>query len=90
MHVFNPICAITGLDVARARLADGAVEGLLRPAMVEIITTAKALGYMIPEEEQITSLLNYGATDSYLKPSMQTDAEKVWIFRSMVKGILCL
>jgi ketopantoate reductase len=87
---FNPICAITGLDVARARLADGAVEGLLRPAMVEIIATAKALGHMIPEEEQITSLLNYGATDSYLKPSMQTDAEKVWISRCMIKEILCL
>jgi len=29
----NPICAITGLDDARIRLAPGAVEGLVKPAM---------------------------------------------------------
>jgi ketopantoate reductase len=78
----NPICAITELDVERARLAEGAVEGLLRPAMQEIIATANALGHMISKEEQIASVPNYGIKESYLKPSMQTDIEKVRIFNT--------
>jgi ketopantoate reductase len=73
----NPICAITGLDDARVRLADGAVEGLVRPVMMEIVAAAKALGYVLPED-YIDTVINFDPMDLYLKPSMQWDAEKVW------------
>lgn len=72
----NPICAITGLDDARIRLATGAVEGLVMPAMREIFATAKKLGHDLPEDICET-LLNMDPMDLYLKPSMQCDAEKV-------------
>lgn len=74
--VLNPICAITGLDDARIRLADGAVEGLLKPAMKEIITVAKALGHELPEGID-DEMINLDPMDLYLKPSMQCDIEKV-------------
>ncbi|KAG9662961.1 hypothetical protein KCU63_g20307, partial [Aureobasidium melanogenum] len=38
----NSICALTGLDTGRIRLADGAIDGLVKPAMEEIRAAAKA------------------------------------------------
>lgn len=72
----NPICAITGLDDARIRLADGAVEGLVRPAMREILATAEALGHKLPEDV-VDFMINFDPIDLYLRPSMQCDLEKV-------------
>jgi len=72
----NPICAITGLDDARIRLAPGAVEGLVRPAQKEIFDTAAKLGHVLPEDIMDT-MLNMDPMDLYLKPSMQCDLEKV-------------
>jgi 2-dehydropantoate 2-reductase len=72
----NPICAITGLDDGRIRLAHGAVEGLVKPAMKEIYETAKELGYVLPDDIMDT-MLNMDPLDLYLKPSMQVDIEKV-------------
>jgi len=72
----NPICAITGLDDARIRLAPGAVEGLVRPAQKEIFNTAAKLGYVLPDDIMDT-MLNMDPMDLYLKPSMQCDIEKV-------------
>lgn len=72
----NPICAITGLDDARVRLADGAVEGLVRPVMMEIVATARALGHVLPED-YIDTVTNFDPIDLYLQPSMQYDTEKV-------------
>lgn len=71
----NPICAITGLDDARIRLAPGAAKGLVEPAMLEIIATAKKLGHELPEDIMET-MLNADPMDLYLKPSMQVDLEK--------------
>ncbi|KAI9743080.1 MAG: hypothetical protein M1818_003375 [Claussenomyces sp. TS43310] len=71
----NPICAITGLDDARIRLADGAVEGLVRPAMREIVATAAALGHELPEDI-MDFMINLDPMDLYLRPSMQCDSEK--------------
>lgn len=73
---FNPICAITGLDDARMRLAGSAIEGLVRPAMREIFETAKRLGHDLPEDIADT-MINLDPMDLYLKPSMQCDIEKV-------------
>ena len=72
----NPICAITGLDDARMRLAPGAVEGLVKPAMKEIFDTAAKLGHYLPDDIMDT-MLNMDPMDLYLKPSMQCDIEKV-------------
>lgn len=78
----NPICAITGLDDARIRLADGAAEGLVRPAMREIVATAAKLGYVLPEDI-VETMINMDPIDLYLKPSMLSDAEKVCYAISM-------
>lgn len=73
----NPICAITGLDDGRIRLADGALDGLVRPAMREIVTAAKAVcGVELPDEV-VEATINMDPLESYLKPSMQQDLEKV-------------
>lgn len=73
---FNPICAITGLDDARMRLAGSAIEGLVKPAMKEIFETAKQLGHNLPEDI-IETMIDLDPMDLYLKPSMQCDIEKV-------------
>jgi ketopantoate reductase len=73
----NPICAITGLDDGRLRLADGALDGLVRPAMREIVAAAKAVcGVELPEDV-VEATVNADPLESYLKPSMQQDLEKV-------------
>jgi ketopantoate reductase len=83
----NPICAITGLDDGRIRLAPGGVEGLVKPAMQEIYETAKELGYLLPDDI-IDTMLNMDPLDLYLKPSMQVDIEKVCesLTRELEKG----
>lgn len=72
---YNPICAITGLDDGRIRSA-GAVEGLVRPAMTEIVATAKALGHDLPDGI-IDTMIHIDPVELHLKPSMQCDAEKL-------------
>lgn len=72
----NPICAITGLDDARIRLAPGAADALVKPAMREIFDTAAKMGHKLPEDIMET-MLNCDPMDLYLKPSMQCDFEKV-------------
>jgi 2-dehydropantoate 2-reductase len=73
----NPICAITGLDDGRIRLADGALDGLVRPAMREIVAAAKAVAGVELADDVIESTINIDPLESYLKPSMQQDLEKV-------------
>jgi ketopantoate reductase len=52
----NPICAITGLDTGRIRCTDRALDGLVRPAMREIVLAAKAsAGVMLEEDEEKVS-----------------------------------
>ncbi|KAH9869681.1 hypothetical protein IAQ61_006893 [Plenodomus lingam] len=72
----NPICAITGLDDGRIRLADGALDGLVRPAMREIVAAAKAVcGVELPDGV-VEATINADPLEKYLKPSMQQDLEK--------------
>lgn len=73
----NPICAIAGLDTGRIRLADGAVDGLLRPAMREIVAAAKAAAGVDLGDEIVDWTIELDPLESYLKPSMQQDLEKV-------------
>jgi len=72
----NPICAITGLDNGRIRLADGAVEGLVRPAMQEIVQAARKLGVQLGDDV-IDFMINVDPLDLYLAPSMLADVRKV-------------
>lgn len=73
----NPICAITGLDDGRLRLADGALDGLVRPAMREIVSAAKAVCGVDLAEDVVEATIHVDPLESYLKPSMQQDVEKV-------------
>ena len=72
----NPICAITGLDTGRIRLADGAVANLVKPAMEEIRAAAKATGHDLPEDIADT-MINIDPLTMYLPPSMLGDMKKV-------------
>jgi 2-dehydropantoate 2-reductase len=74
----NPICAITGLDTGRIRLASGGIEGLVRPAMLEIIQAARACGAMLGDDVADT-MIAIDPLELYLKPSMLVDVEKVCV-----------
>jgi 2-dehydropantoate 2-reductase len=71
----NPICAITGLDTGRMRLADGAINSLVRPAMEEIRSAAKSAGYDLPEDICDT-MIEVDPLRLYLPPSMLADVRK--------------
>jgi 2-dehydropantoate 2-reductase len=73
----NPICAITGLDTGRIRLADGAVDGLVKPAMREIVEAARVCAGVRLVEGVVQDTVDMDPLESYLKPSMQQDLEKV-------------
>jgi 2-dehydropantoate 2-reductase len=77
----NPICAITGLDTGKIRLADGAVEGLVRPAMKEIVAAAKKLGVELGDEV-VDHMIDIDPLDLYLAPSMLADVRKVRLWSS--------
>ena len=72
----NSICAITGLDTGRIRLAEDSVATLVRPAMEEIRAAAKALGHELPEDIADT-MINLDPITMYLPPSMLGDLRKV-------------
>ncbi|CAO2654140.1 Nn.00g108730.m01.CDS01 [Neocucurbitaria sp. VM-36] len=72
----NPICAITALDSGRIRLADGGVEGLVKPAMQEVVAAAKACAGVELDEGIVEWTISADPLESYLKPSMQQDLEK--------------
>jgi 2-dehydropantoate 2-reductase len=72
----NPICAITGLDTGRIRLADGGIEGLVRPAMDEIVAAAKQKGVLLAPDV-VDVMIGIDPLDIYLSPSMLADVRKV-------------
>ncbi|KAJ4303360.1 hypothetical protein N0V90_002253 [Kalmusia sp. IMI 367209] len=73
----NPICAILGLDTGRLRLAGGGdvVEGLVRPAMREIVEAARANGVVLGEEV-VQGMIDADPLEKYLSPSMLADVRK--------------
>ncbi|KAI9373281.1 ketopantoate reductase PanE/ApbA-domain-containing protein [Aspergillus egyptiacus] len=70
----NTICAITGLDTGRIRLAGDVVETLLKPAMREIVAAAAACGVLLPEGI-VEEMVEIDPLTIYLKPSMLEDVE---------------
>ncbi|KAF3010999.1 hypothetical protein E8E13_010728 [Curvularia kusanoi] len=73
---FNPICAIAGIDSGRLRLADGGLDGLIRPAMKEIVAAAKAVANVDLEDDVVEKVIATDPLESWAKPSMQQDLEK--------------
>ena len=73
----NPICAITGVDSGRIRLADGGLDGLVRPAMREIVAAAKAVANVELDEDVVEKVIETDPIESWAKPSMQQDLAKV-------------
>jgi 2-dehydropantoate 2-reductase len=74
----NPICAITGLDNGLLRLVEGggAIEGLVRPAMREIVSAAHKLGVKL-DDGVVEFMIEVDPLDLYLAPSMLADVRKV-------------
>lgn len=73
---WNPICAMTRLDSGTLRCIEGMVENLVRPAMAEVVKTAKALGHELPSDV-IETMINTDPIELHAKPSMLVDVEKV-------------
>nr|GFD60425.1 hypothetical protein [Tanacetum cinerariifolium] len=55
----------------------GALDGLVRPAMEEIVAAAKAVANVDLEEDVVEKVINTDPMESWAKPSMQQDLEKV-------------
>lgn len=72
----NSICALTGLDTGRIRLAEDSIDSLVKPAMEEIRAAAKACGVDLPEDICDT-MINLDPLTMYLPPSMLGDVRKV-------------
>lgn len=72
----NPISAALDMDTGRLRLADDAVETLVRPAMEEIRAAATACGINLPEDVA-QSMIDADPIRVYCIPSMQMDIKEV-------------
>lgn len=72
----NSICAITGLDTGRVRLAGDMVDAIVRPAMEEVRAAAMASGVVL-EEEVVGYMIDVDPVGMYSQPSMLVDVKKV-------------
>lgn len=68
----NSVCALTGVDIGRLEIFGG-MEGLVRPAMKEIILIAKSDGIILPDD-LIEEMIRIDDGKWY-KPSMLVDFE---------------
>lgn len=76
---YNSVCAITGMDTSRMRIFQSPIEDVIRPIMWEVWNIAKAAGHSLPEDI-VEKMINADPEDTYFKPSMQQDIEKVGCF----------
>jgi 2-dehydropantoate 2-reductase len=83
----NSICAVTDLDTGRIQLAEGAIDKLVRPAMEEIRSAAKACGHDLPAE-LIDFMIKLDPITMYNPPSMQVDIRKVSLFHLQINSRL--
>ncbi|KAF2200455.1 2-dehydropantoate 2-reductase [Delitschia confertaspora ATCC 74209] len=72
----NPICAVTGLDTGRIRLAPGAVEELVEPAMREIVEAARMAAGVELGVKVVKEMVECDPLEIYLRPSMLADVRK--------------
>ena len=73
---YNSVCTITRMDTSRMRIAKHPIENVIRPLMWEIWHTAKAAGYQLADD-QVEKTVVADPFDTFFKPSMQQDIEKV-------------
>jgi 2-dehydropantoate 2-reductase len=73
---YNGACAITGMDTSRMRMAEFPIEDVIRPLMYEVWEIAKAKGHDVPEAV-VQDMIDCDPWDTYFKPSMLQDVEKV-------------
>ena len=73
---YNSACAITHMDTSRMRILKFPIDDVVRPLMIEIVAIAKAAGHELPESI-VEDMINCDPEDTYFKPSMQQDIEKV-------------
>jgi ketopantoate reductase len=72
----NPLSAITGLNFGQLRLTESSEMMLMRPAMEEVVSVAKALGVVLPEG-LVDAQINIVPIDLYSVPSMMLDVQEV-------------
>ncbi|RAL14715.1 ketopantoate reductase family protein [Aspergillus homomorphus CBS 101889] len=72
---FNPISALTGLSTGDLQNAGNALDGLLIPAMNEVLTVAHAAGVDLPHDT-IATTLERNPPQRKIYPSMQKDVTK--------------
>ncbi|KAF2640352.1 6-phosphogluconate dehydrogenase C-terminal domain-like protein [Massarina eburnea CBS 473.64] len=74
----NPICAVTGLDTGRIRLVEQGevLEGLVRPAMREIVEAAGVVADVKLDGGVVEFMIGVDPLELFLKPSMLADVEK--------------
>ena len=82
---FNSVSAILHMDVSRMRMSKHVVDDLIRPAMLEIIATAKAAGIKLPEGID-DFMITLDPSDEHFMPSMGQDAVKVSHYRTCLFG----
>lgn len=77
---YNPISALTNLDTSRLRLSSldeknggNIVDDLLKPAMMEVISAARAVDDVQLDEELINITIEGDPIEDFIRPSMQQD-----------------
>lgn len=72
---YNSVSAILGMDTARMRMSQFVIDDLVKPAMLEIVTIAKAAGVHLPSTV-VQDIITVDPTDTAFVPSMGQDAAK--------------
>ncbi|KIW18940.1 hypothetical protein PV08_03229 [Exophiala spinifera] len=72
---YNSVATILRMDTTRMRISEHVIDNLIRPAMLEIKTTAKAAGVELPDDIA-EFMIRADPKDIYFKPSMCQDIEK--------------
>jgi 2-dehydropantoate 2-reductase len=72
----NPICALTGVNTGDLQIAGSALDGLVIPAMQEVVKVSQAVGIELPDDI-IETTIRKNPMERKIAPSMQKDMEKV-------------
>lgn len=66
----NSICAVTGLDTGRLQQTGTLIDGMVRPAMEEIVAAASAAGVSLPVGVTEDVLSHLEPVDMHFAPSV--------------------
>lgn len=76
---YNSACTITRMDTSRMRMFKFPIDDVVRPLMLEICAISKAAGHELPETI-VEDMIHCDPADTFFKPSMQQDIEKVRLY----------